>query len=323
MLLKTASILAALIFAGCFEGRATPDSVDWWTSHPMQKVRPHDPAPASPERAVRIDAARNEFEPFQVVLRARASGVDVLDVEVPALKGPEDSTITPENVTVYVQRFLSLEKASSPEGDAGEWPDPLVPQLDRYAGETRNALPLRLEEGRNQALWFEIYVPLSAKPGTYTGEVNVRVSGTPAIRVPVSLTVWTFALPSTSSLKTAFGFSGVIALKAHRGEYTSDAELLRLTRLYARSALLHRISTYGGSMIPPPFSSDGGRMRIDWSRYDREVGPFLDGKVLGPGDPLPGARVTTIDLRTASSAGTEQEKVSYWKEWMRHFQEKG
>jgi hypothetical protein len=76
-------------------------------------------------------------------------------------------------------------------------------------------------------------------------------------------------------------------------------------------------------LIPPPFSIEGNRANVDWEEYDKEEGPFLDGTVFGPNDPLPGARYTSIDLRTHGSAQTDMEKTLYWREWARHFGEKG
>ena len=132
--------------------------------------------------------------------------------------------------------------------------------------------------------------------------------------------MWNFSLPSTSSLKNSFGFNGIKALKQHRGSYTNDDDLAAITHLYAKAALWHRISIYGGTFSPPTFSGNG---RIDWSRYDREVGPFLDGAVFPKGQPLAGARATTVDLRLSGSANTPDKKLNYWKQWVQHFADKG
>jgi hypothetical protein len=53
------------------------------------------------------------------------------------------------------------------------------------------------------------------------------------------------------------------------------------------------------------------------------IGPFLDGSVLSKSDPLPNARWTSVDLRTHGSLDTDESKVAYWQEWVRHFKEKG
>ena len=46
-----------------------PQPVTWWTAYPLAKVRPFDPVPNAPAKSVDLYAGRNEFEPFQIVLR--------------------------------------------------------------------------------------------------------------------------------------------------------------------------------------------------------------------------------------------------------------
>ena len=57
--------------------------------------------------------------------------------------------------------------------------------------------------------------------------------------IPVELEVWDFQLPSTSTLVTAFGFSGNSAIRGHYGKYTSDSDIDELTYLYEKAALWH------------------------------------------------------------------------------------
>jgi hypothetical protein len=58
---------------------------------------------------------------------------------------------------------------SSIEGRSGEWPDPLVPRVDTYDHEPRNAFPFKLVKRRNQSIWFDVYVP-PLNPQDLTGE---------------------------------------------------------------------------------------------------------------------------------------------------------
>jgi len=313
-------ISATLFFLVLFAGKAETQSLVWWTAHALVKVRPRDALPSNKSQTVGLFAGRNEFEPFQIVLRAENQKVQNVDVQASDLAGPSGASIASDNITIYLERYLNLKTASSVEGDADEWPDPLIPKADRYAGEKRNAFPFSLTAGRNQPLWIEVFVPPSAPPGTYSGQVKITAEGLPDISVPIKLLVWNFILPSTSTLKTSFGFNGVGALKQHRGDYTNDGDLAAITFLYAKAALWHRISTHGGTMAPPPLSGNG---QIDWSRYDREMGPFLDGTVFSKGQPLSGARATSVDLRTIGSADTPEKKVLYWKQWVKHFEDKG
>lgn len=291
-----------------------------WVTHGLDKVRPADP-PGSARRAD-LSAARNEFEPFQVVLRSPApiAGVDARIGDLVAEDGGH--RIDRRHATVYRVGWLDVETPSSEAGDTGEWPDPLLPRTDPYAGERRDAFPFDLPAARNQPLWLEVYVPPETPPGAYRGTVEIAVGGAARAAVPVSLEVWPFTLPSTSSLRTSFGFSGPTALKRHHGSYLGDDELHELTGRYAEAALRHRISLHGGSMAPPEPRFDGSRVTVDWTRYDREVGPFLEGTVFGADDPLPGARATSTDVITAPGLD-DTRKVLYWRAWADHFRRRG
>ena len=316
-------IAIVCVFSDAYVGESSGSEIRWWTASALEKVRPYTPAPPGPAQSVDISAALNEFEPFQIIVRAESDDLAGVRVELSDFAGPGGSVLAKGHATVYFQHFLNLSTPSSIEGATGEWPDPLIPAVDRYVGETRKAFPFTVKRGRNQPIWVEIYVPPKTLPGKYRATAIISALGRNDARIPINLRVWNFALPSTSSLVTSFGFNGVTALKQHRGSYTSDEELFHITGLYAKAALLHRVSTHGGSMTPPPWSFTGGNLQIDWSRYDQEVGPLLNGTALSSKEPLYGARATSIDLRTESSLDTDEKKILYWREWTRHFKEKG
>jgi hypothetical protein len=318
---RVPSLILLLLVTLVCRGSERPSFV-WWTTSALVKVRPSDSRP-SVRQEVTLAAARNEFEAFQVVLRNDFADVPDIDVEMDDFTGPSGSIIADRNVTIYFERTMNLARPSSIEGEAGEWPDPLIPRVDRYDQERRNAFPFTLPEGRSQPLWIETYVPLETNPGHYRARATILSGSTTIATIPLSLDVWNFTLPSTSSLKTAYGFNGGAALKQHFGRYTSDGDMRAISQVYNRAALLHRISSFVGPMISPPFTLEDDVMTVDWSLFDAEVGAFLDGTGLSKDDPLPGARATTVELRTHGSADTDLKKTLYWREWTRHFEEKG
>jgi hypothetical protein len=303
--------------------RPSPPPLTVWTTHALDKIRPYDKVPDKLNESVQLLSARNEFESFQVVFHADLNDVNSIDIEVSPLKGPGGASIRPENITVYFERFLDLPKPSSIEGAAGEWPDPLIPKTDRYAQEKRNAFPFNLAKRRNQPIWIEIYVPTITPPGVYRGTVKVSVGDLDDAVIPVTLEVGRFSIASTSSLPNTFGFSGIGAVRQHLGKYTNDADVRRYTFMYRQAGLLHRLSFHGGSMTPPPFQVTNGGIEIDWKHYDEEVGPFLDGRVFGPDQPLPGARATTVELPTNRVLQTDQQRILYWRAVANHFRQRG
>jgi hypothetical protein len=66
----------------------------WWTAPGLEKIRPFDPPPEQPNHEINISAARNEFEPFQVILRSDDADVESVDIDVTDLRGPGSLTLS-------------------------------------------------------------------------------------------------------------------------------------------------------------------------------------------------------------------------------------
>ena len=123
-----------------------------------------------------MSAAGNEFEPFQIILKSQSADIADVDLDVTDLRNSGNHVLSKSNITTYFERYLDLNKPSSIDGGDGEWPDPLIPRIDRYAKERRNAFPFRLLRGRNQPLWIEVYIPPNTPAGIYKGQVKVLVA---------------------------------------------------------------------------------------------------------------------------------------------------
>jgi len=303
--------------------RPAPPPFIWWTTDGLDKVRPFGKPPDNPKHSVEIAAARNEFEPFQVVFRADSENVEGMDLDVSDLKGSDGALVSKENISVYFEKFLDLPQPSSIEGAAGEWPDPLIPRVDRYVRERRNAFPFDLSSRRSQPIWIDVYVPPATPAGTYHGTVTVWIKEKRDATIPITLKIWNFTIPSTSSFPTSFGFNGISAVRQHLGKYTNDADVRNFTFIYRKAALWHRLSLHGGSMTPPPFQIVNDKIEIDWKYFDEEVGPFLDGTAFASNEPLYGAKATATDLRTNHNLENDKQRILYWRAFADHFREKG
>ena len=316
--------LAAIPLVLGFLRPAPSPALVWWTTHSLEKIRPYDRVPEYAPQSVKIQAARNEFEPFQVVLRAECPAIDAVDIEVTDLRGKSGVIPSAKYISAYLVRYLNLKTPSSVTGGTGEWPDPLVPRVDRYANERRNAFPFKLTGGRNQSIWVDVYVPPSTPAGSYSGQVNILVSGKPRLSIPLDLEVWNFQLPSTSSLVTTFGFSGNSAVRAHYDSYTGSKDIEDLTRVYHKAALWHRISLDSNAGVAPALAIKDDHVQVSWDTYDSVVEPFMDGTVFTSTDPLSGARATSLGVTTpVFLLTTAEQRIEYWRQIAAHFREKG
>src|ERR1035437_3827078 len=93
-------------------GGSEKQSFIWWTTNALVKVRPSD-VPPSIQQGAALQAAGNEFEPFQIVLRNDSEAVPDVDVEMSDLNGPDGSVISSSNATIYFEQYLNLSRPSS------------------------------------------------------------------------------------------------------------------------------------------------------------------------------------------------------------------
>jgi hypothetical protein len=272
-----------------------------WVADESEKVRP-DARPPAASRAprIRLQAAGGECVGAQLVVRgpvrrlvATSSGKAAIDL--------------------YRVGTIFLEQPSGPDGATGEWPDALIPARDAVYGEERRAFPVDVAEGRAQAIFVEACAPRGAGPTRLAASVKLSWLGGSA-EVPVEVRVRPFDLPPTPALATAFGFSGYSAVKGHgRGPEAAR----EITRAYDLAALRRGITLFGGTQDPPSFRKEGDQVSIDWTGYDAEVAPFLDGEAL-PG----GARWTAVELREPGGLSRAQRR-SYRQQWQEHFRKRG
>lgn len=291
-----------------------PKSV--WITDAMMKVRPTDAA-GNLHWAL-LSAARGETESFQVHVHADAP-VAALTVEVSDLKNPHtgDTLSAAANVVVSKELYLSIspQKVSDANGVTGEVPDALVPDVDPYFHEKRDAFPVSVAQGRNASAWIDVTVPAGQPSGWYLGQVTVKSNGQPIATMPILLKLWQVDLPPTATLRTNFGLSWNGACVQEYGGYagcgkavngTDDEGVEYFHELYARFALDHRVSLADVVYSGPPGD--------DWTHFDAVYAPLFDGTAKTR---LAGAKMTTIDYVGGASDTAAMAR------WAAHFKAKG
>ncbi len=281
-------------------------------THATRKLRPADTLPT--ERVATIEAARNEWEPYQIAFSGGTEGRTITAVTPSELVGPGGRAIAASASYVYAERLVEVPSPSSAEGAAGPWPDPLVPVVDLIAGEPRDAFPITVPPLELRAVWIDVLVPDDATPGDYVGTAHVT-SSVGDFDVPVSLHVFDFALPSTPSLRTLFGGVGDAPCIAHHvgawsgGAWDACADTDpggdgdRLTEhyrtAYMQLALEYRISLGGGTYVGP---SDAAGL----AHFDATYGALLDGTAPTH---LAGAHLTTLQIQYNGPPSTARTRL--------------
>jgi hypothetical protein len=285
-------------------------SLRYGVFHSTKKIRIH--RSVNNRKKITIRAARNEYESFQIVI---SGPVTVIDAIPQKLLGP--ATIGTKHIKIYREGLIKIDKVSNYDGAPGRWPDALIPRKDVFTDEYRNAFPLTVPSGENRTIWVDVFVPPKVPAGRYSGEIILYGQAGELARVPFTLKVWNFTLPSVASLPTAFGFSGWEALDGHfKNKDKHYDDIIPLSIRYQDAALMHRITLAG--VFTEDWSIYGSRP-IDFSEFDQTWGPFIEGKNLPYG--LRGAKMTTAQIPEYGS--NDSEKIAYWKDFSSHFKAKG
>ncbi len=288
-----------------------------WITGSLAKVQPD--AMPGPVHWAEISAARNEFESFQVHVRAMDHPIR-LEVVVSDLTGPSGRRVQAgTNIEVFRESYSNVKQVSDLNGTAGLIPDALIPVRDSIFHERRSAFPVTVPPGQTRSAWIDVFVPPQTASGYYLGTVTVLDGTATLARLPVLLKVWNFELPSTATLKSAFGVSyGSLAFAAYKnyagagnfpGAY-GDSELgLALAHAeVAKFFLDHRVSI--SAVAVPPTSPHG-----DWTRFDRVYGPLLSGSA---DTKLKGARLTAFQYPNYG-----KDDPGDIRDYVTHFQKKG
>jgi hypothetical protein len=243
-------------------------------------------------------------------------GITVSDL-VNARTGTHISNLT--NIIVYREAYMNITMRSNGNGTLGLTPDILIPAIDPYYHQARNAFPYAIAAHHNQSTWIDVLIPATAPSGYYQGTVTVTDTTKVLATLPVLLSVWNFTLPSTATLKTAFRLTGYgLCVQAYggsetncgaypgaRGKWIDGVDLSHVDQ--AVMFLDHRVSL-AGVVFTSPYDNN-------WTSFNRIYGPLLNGTRANTATMLAGARLTTIEFDAGGNATRQQ--------WATNFQAQG
>jgi len=207
---------------GSFLIKNTPQYALWWSVGTYKVNKTEIP---SVPKDIMISAARNEYEPFQLVVHPEEK-MENLRVKVSSLSG-ENGSIDASNIKVYDVDYVYVRRPVI-KGMAGWYPDPAP----------LNKGPLTLYPRENWPFLVDVYVPESTPAGTYNGKITL-LWGTKNETVPFTLTVFNFTLPKTTTLRSSFGLNPQIIKQYHNLQ--TDQELKEVYDKYTEEMRACRI----------------------------------------------------------------------------------
>lgn len=207
---------------------------------PLKKVLRDEPFEGEIASVAKIEAAKNEYEPTQIVIvpfDKPLRDVRVTWTDLERVDGGHrlDSSLIDVKRVGYVR---TRGKTSADVEYVGWWPDPLMP-LE----------PFDVEPNQNQPLWVTVHVPPGQPAGVYVGELTIKPANSDPSKVRLEVEVWDFELPKQTHLRTAFHLGEpVLAQWYGYKELPQD-----FRRRWYQFLLDHRISPstlYSGEPLP-------------------------------------------------------------------------
>ncbi|NLY01187.1 MAG: DUF4091 domain-containing protein [Rhodopirellula sp.] len=244
-------------------------AADWhvWTVAQTRRVLREDPAAEG--LAVRLGAAKNEWESFQVLMRGDAP-IKGITLQPGDLTGPDGAVIPASDARLYRQHQLEITVPThrNEQFKPGWYPDPLIPFRHPISGEPLcgarfTAVPFDLPAAQTHGFWVDVKAPADAKAGVYRGQYRLTADGGTTVEIPVELSVWDFALPDTPSLRTALGspadrLRGYYARRAKEGKEKEPEDWDAVESQVAELLSRHDINaTPPRDMIAPEAQPDG------------------------------------------------------------------
>lgn len=151
------------------------------------------------ELAINIGACKNEYEAAQIVLTANKGNVGAYTLEISDLTSDSGDTFSKENISVYNQKYVNINSLTYENNyGLGWYPDALLPfeKAVEYGENT-------VQEGNNQGIYIEAYIPDETKAGVYRGNFTLTVDGE-SYDVPAQIEVYDYTVTSANHLASLF-----------------------------------------------------------------------------------------------------------------------
>lgn len=282
-----------------------------WAVPPLVKIDPVSGEPMNQDAAPRgaanvvwdgervaLFGCRGEYVSCQIVIQRPAEAPIRGAVTIETLTGPGGRRIDLSEVELY-RTWLAKDRSD-------RWsPSYCIPHASGAAfgiPDTERGLASQ----RVQSIYLDLYIPTSAAAGAYSGAAVVAVEGGGSARMPIELQVHGFDMPDKLAFwpqLNCYGWSMPAGM--------SEVEAYRLVHQH-RSVLFRRD-------YQPQVTGSGADLEIDWTTYDRTVGPLLSGEAFA-GNRRAGVPIEALALPFWDSWPTPltPETYAYRGDWGRH-----
>jgi len=169
----------------------TPAGSSFWVPTNTEKVLRNAPFPNNPKQTLNMEAAKNEYESGQVIIKAADTALTGVNASVTNLTlAGGTAVISASSIQLYREHYIQVTTPTTGAYPTGWYPDALIPLNPNSVFD----VPL----GQNQGVWLTVKVPKGQQPGDYQGQLTLQADET-SFQVPITFRVWDFELLRANS----------------------------------------------------------------------------------------------------------------------------
>ena len=198
------SVVLFVSFAACektpADGGDTSPVYETWSTYNTTKVMQSAAMNGNYAKiggGITANTAKNETESAQFFITTGEKAIQSFELIAGELVNERGDKFPTEQIDVYAQKYIEVTEKTVgnnlTEYPVGWYPDAIVP-MDLYKKFGENSVAAN----SNQGFTVDFITPAETPAGTYTGNFTLKVDSE-NVSVPVSLTVWNFALPEHSA----------------------------------------------------------------------------------------------------------------------------
>ncbi|MCH7575721.1 MAG: DUF4091 domain-containing protein [Candidatus Marinimicrobia bacterium] len=241
-------------------------------------------------RHVSIAGAGNEVVAFQIIIQA-LQDLGGVHVSFQTDSGAR-ATLSPGRSKIFLEKFIRLDQPSrfsdgtvaNASTGPGRYPDALIPSISAHPQ------TVSLAVGDVAVFWIDVEIPSALAPGDYVNRLVIH-SAAESESLTLITKVFGFSLPVRHSIPV---YWQLFPTSFWRGEslpetwYGAPATWPIIYQYY-RMAAEHRADLVLRGVRPAvTFDPKTGDITaLDWSYYDRFMGPILDGRIFSSAELIP------------------------------------
>ena len=236
-------------FTSCdlFNGTKVDGTYEVWTTYNTTKVLRDVELSGDyvkMEKGINVKMAKNESEMGSLYITTHDKGVDKFDLIAQPLINENGDEISVENMEVMAQRYIEISVKSRgnylEEFPLGSYAPDAIVGMELYKKAKEN----KIAPNSNQGITVDFTTTTDTPAGVYTGEFQL-VLDNEIIDIPVSVTVWDYAIPEKATSTTSVL---IYENQLAQGELTSVQSVVDdWYRVYYEQALEYRMNPY---MVP-------------------------------------------------------------------------